>query len=56
MEVAEVPENEPVETVETIWSNDLYAEIPVLEEQSPLPQPTPDPHLENLLDEQDWNV
>lgn len=56
IETVETPENEPVETVEAIWSNDLYAEIPVVEEHHTIPEPQPDAHLENLLDEQDWNV
>jgi hypothetical protein len=56
IDAIELPENEPIEVAETIWSNDLYAETSTIEEHPSIPHAQPDVHLENSLNEQDWDV
>ena len=56
IEALELPENESIEVAETIWSNDLYAETPIIEEHHSSPHAQPDAHLESSLNEQDWDV
>ncbi|MEZ4903615.1 MAG: hypothetical protein R2822_18565 [Spirosomataceae bacterium] len=45
-----------IETVEEVWEKDLYSEIPVADELSHISFSPSDPHLDNLLNEQDWEI
>lgn len=56
IDAIELPENESIEVAETIWSNDLYAETPITEEHHASHNAQTDVHLENTLNEQDWDV
>lgn len=56
VEVIETPPADVVETVEEVWEKDLYADIPMADETALIPSFQPDPHLDNLLDEQDWHI
>ena len=55
IEAVELPENEPIETVEEIWNNDFYAEISAPEEPLPIQPLHQDTHLGDLMNEQNWN-
>jgi hypothetical protein len=54
-EMIEVVETPEIETIEDLWDNDLYTEIPTIKETHPIHSPEPDAHSEHLLDGPDWN-
>lgn len=55
-EMIEVVETPEIETIEDVWANDHYTEIPTVEETSLISHPEPDIQLGNLLDDPDWNI
>ncbi|MDF7820376.1 pesticin C-terminus-like muramidase [Runella sp. MFBS21] len=55
-EVIEIVETPDTETIEEVWENDLYTEIPTSMESFSVPEIESDKTLDNLLDEQNWHL